>query len=54
MAAHIDPLPASAEHQSLRHFVARATWTEKAIMQRVCEWVMPALGAQAAEEAGCY
>jgi SRSO17 transposase len=54
MAAHIDPLHASAKHQSLHHFVAKAEWSDKAIMQRVREWVMPALGAHAAEEAGYY
>lgn len=54
MAAHIDPLHASAKHQSLHHFVAKAEWSDKAIMQRVREWVIPALGAHAAEEAGYY
>jgi SRSO17 transposase len=54
MAAHIDPLHASAKHQSLHHFVAKAEWSDKAIMQRVREWGMPALGAHAAEEAGYY
>src|SRR5271154_2373173 len=54
MAAHIDPLHASAKHQSLHHFVAKAEWSDKAIMQRVREWVMPWLGAHAAEEAGYY
>src|SRR5580704_2190989 len=54
MAAHIDPLHASAKHQSLHHFVAKAEWSDKAIMQRVREWVMPALGAHAAEEASYY
>ena len=49
MAAHIDPLHASAKHQSLHHFVAKAKWSDQAIMQRVREWVMPALGAHAAE-----
>ena len=54
MAAHIDPLHASAKHQSLHHFVAKAEWSDKAIMRRVREWVMPVLGAHAAEEAGYY
>jgi SRSO17 transposase len=54
MAAYIDPLHASAKHQSLHHFVAKAEWSDKAIMQRVREWVMPAPGAHAAEEAGYY
>src|ERR1700735_2047823 len=54
MAAHIDPLHASAQHQSLHHFVAKAECSDKAIMRRVREWVMPVLGAHAAEEAGYY
>ncbi|MGF6789739.1 DDE superfamily endonuclease [Paraburkholderia tuberum] len=54
MAAHIDPLHASAKHQSLHHFVAKAEWSDRALLQRVREWVMPALGAHAAEEAGYY
>src|ERR1700741_3225496 len=54
MAAHIDPLHASAKHQSLHHFVAKAEWSDRAVLQRVREWVMPALDAQAAEETGYY
>src|SRR6201987_2065459 len=54
MAAHIDPLHASAKHQSLHHFVAKAEWSDLAVLQRVREWGMPALGAHAAEEAGYY
>src|ERR1700750_3265400 len=54
MAAHIDPLHASAKHQSLHHFVAKAEWSDRAVLQQVREWVMPALGLHAAEEAGYY
>jgi len=54
MAAHIDPLHASAKHQSLHHFVAKAEWSDRAVLQRVREWVIPALDAHAAEEAGYY
>ncbi|CAB3772891.1 IS701 family transposase ISRso17 [Paraburkholderia humisilvae] len=54
MAAHIDPLHASAKHQLLHHFVARAEWSDRAVLQRVHEWVMPALDAHAAEETGYY
>lgn len=54
MAAHIDPLHASARHQSLHHFEAKAEWSDKAVMQRVLEWVMPALSAYAADEPGYY
>ena len=35
MAAHLDPLHASARHQSLHHFVAKAQWSDAAVMQRV-------------------
>ncbi|MBK3819737.1 transposase, partial [Paraburkholderia aspalathi] len=54
MAAHIDPLHASAKHQSLHHFVAKAEWSDRAVLQRIREWVMPALGEHAAEETGYY
>src|SRR6202034_1163040 len=54
MAAHIDPLHASAKHQSLHHFVAKADWSDTAVLQRIREWVMPALDAHAGEEAGYY
>ncbi|CAH2904234.1 MAG: Mobile element protein [uncultured Paraburkholderia sp.] len=54
IAAHIDPLHASAKHQSLHHFVAKAEWSDRTVLQRVREWVMPALGLRAAEEAGYY
>ena len=50
MAAHIDPLDASAKHQSLHDFVAEADWSDRVVLQWVREWVMPALGAHAAEE----
>ncbi|MFC0694277.1 transposase [Paraburkholderia humisilvae] len=43
MAAHIDPLHASAKHQSLHHFVARAEWSDRAVLQWVLEWAIPAL-----------
>ena len=41
MAAHVDPLHASARHQSLHHFVAKAEWLDEALLQRVRQWVMP-------------
>jgi SRSO17 transposase len=44
----------SAKHQSFRHFVAKAEWSDRAVLQRVRESVMPALGMHAAEEAGYY
>jgi SRSO17 transposase len=41
MAARVDPMHASARHQSLHHFVAKAEWSETQILRRVCRWVMP-------------
>src|SRR3954447_23284906 len=33
---------------------AKAEWSDRAVLQRVREWVMPALGGHAAEETGYY
>ena len=41
MAARIDPLHASARHQSLHHFVAKAEWSDTQMLRGVCQWVMP-------------
>ena len=41
MAARVDPLHASARHQSLHHFVAKAEWSDTEILRRVCQWVVP-------------
>ena len=41
MAARVDPMHASARHQSLHHFVAKAEWSETQMLRRVCQWVMP-------------
>src|SRR5471032_2707020 len=54
MAAHIDPMHASARNQALHHFVAKADWSDAALMRRVREWVAPALATYAADEAGYY
>jgi len=54
MAAHLDPLHASARHQSLHHFIAKAQWSDASVMQRVREWVIPQLAEHAADEAGFY
>jgi hypothetical protein len=35
MAAHIDPMRASARHQALHHFVAKADWSDAALLRRV-------------------
>jgi SRSO17 transposase len=41
MAARVDPLHASARHQSLHHFVAKAQWSDQQLLRRVAQWVVP-------------
>lgn len=41
MAARVDPVHASARHQSLHHFVAKAEWSDVQMLRRVCQWVVP-------------
>ena len=41
MAARVDPLHASARHQSLHHFVAKAQWSDQEMLRRVSQWVVP-------------
>lgn len=41
MAARVDPLHASARHQSLHHFVAKAEWSDHEMLRRVSQWVVP-------------
>jgi SRSO17 transposase len=41
MAAGIDPGHASARHQSLHHFVAKADWSDEALMSAIAQWVLP-------------
>jgi SRSO17 transposase len=41
MAARVDPMHASARHQSLHHFVAKADWSDGEMLRRVCQWVVP-------------
>jgi len=41
MAARVDPMRASARHQSLHHFVAKAQWSDEEMLRRVCQWVVP-------------
>ena len=50
MAASLEPLRVSARHQALHHFVARSEWSDAAVLARVRDWVVPALGL----EGGCY
>jgi len=44
LAACADPLHVASKHQSLHHFVASSPWSDKAVMGRVRDWVMPTLG----------
>lgn len=46
MAALVDPSRASAEHQSLLHFVGQATWSDDSMLAKVRELVVPAIEAQ--------
>src|SRR3954469_3244498 len=43
MAAKLDPLQVPATHQSLHHFVAKAPWSDAAVLAAVREQVLPAL-----------
>jgi SRSO17 transposase len=47
MAARIDPLHASARHQSLHHFVAKAEWSDEEMLRRVAQWVVPQMDLSA-------
>jgi SRSO17 transposase len=41
MAARVDPMHASARHQALHHFVAKAQWSHTEMLRRVAQWVVP-------------
>lgn len=41
MAARVDPLHANARHQSLHHFVAKGQWSDRQLLNRVAQWVVP-------------
>ena len=41
MAARVDPLHASARHQALHHFVAKAQWNDETLLRLVAQWVVP-------------
>ena len=43
MAARVDPLHASAKHQSLHRFVAKAQWSDQELLRRVAQWVVPVM-----------
>lgn len=48
MAAGIDPRHASARHQALHHFVAKADWSEESLLQAVAAWVVPKMDLEEA------
>ena len=41
MAARLEPMRASAKHQALHHFVAKAEWSDEEMLRRVAQWVVP-------------
>jgi SRSO17 transposase len=51
MAAVIAPTRASAEHQSLLHFVGQSRWSDEAVLAKVCELVLPSIESSARIEA---
>ena len=50
MAANPEPQRVSTHHQALHHFVAKSEWSDAAVLERVRDWVTPALSL----EGGCY
>ena len=46
MAAQLAPGQVSAKHQSLHHFVAKASWSDDAVMQAVRDYVLPKMQSQ--------
>lgn len=50
-AARIDPRHASARHQALHHFVAKARWSDAEMLRWVAQWVVPRMGFSAG---GCW
>src|SRR5271166_1740564 len=45
MAAVVAPARVSAKHQSLLHLVGQAAWSDEAVLAKVRELVLPAIGA---------
>ena len=48
MAARVEPARVQAAHQSLHHFVAKAEWSDKAVLAEVRAEVLPAIERQGA------
>jgi SRSO17 transposase len=51
MAAIVAPARVSAKHQSLLHLVSQAAWSDKAVLAKVRELVLPTIEAQGKIEA---
>jgi SRSO17 transposase len=51
IAARVDPARVSAAHQSLHHFVAKAAWSDQALLGVVRAEVLPLIGRQGSIEA---
>jgi SRSO17 transposase len=43
LAASVAPYEVSARHQALHHFVSQSDWDDQTVLDRVAEWVVPAL-----------
>jgi SRSO17 transposase len=41
LAARLAPHDVRRVHQSLHHFVANAAWSDEALLETVCHWVLP-------------
>src|ERR1700681_4950633 len=46
LAAQAAPLNVRAKHQALHHFVANAQWSDRALLDRIGEYVRPHLGVE--------
>jgi SRSO17 transposase len=46
MAAKVAPLRVGATHQSLHHFVAKASWDDEALLRVARKWALPQLEKQ--------
>jgi SRSO17 transposase len=47
MAAQLDPAHVQARHQSMHHFVAKAPWSDEAVLSVVGSYVLPKMEAKA-------
>jgi SRSO17 transposase len=43
MAARLEPARVQAAHQSLHHLVAKADWSDEAVLAAVCEKMLPTI-----------